>query len=66
MTILALNAAPLIAIATPKMRAIRRWIERAMEQIAESRMRKVQRELERHGFTVADKSRSDSRIGRVR
>ena len=51
MTILALNAAPIIAKATPKIRTLNRWISRALELIAESRMRKVQRELERHGFT---------------
>ena len=51
MTLLALNAAPFVAMATPKVRVLHQWMRRLMHGIAESRMRRVERELERHGFS---------------
>jgi hypothetical protein len=55
MTMLALNVAPFIALVTPKIRILRQWISKVIELIAESRMRQVQRELERHGFVARPK-----------
>lgn len=52
MTTLVLSTAPFIAMAKPKIRSLRQWISKALGKIAESRMRKVQRELERHGFVT--------------
>ena len=51
MTLLALNAAPFVAMATPKISAFRRWMTAMMQRIAEAQMRKVERELERHGIS---------------
>ena len=55
MTMLALNAAPFIAMVTPKIHALWRWISKVIESITELRMRQVQRELERHGFVARPK-----------
>jgi len=55
MTTLVLSAAPFVAMVTPKIRALHRWISKVIELIAESRMRQVQRELERHGFVTRPK-----------
>jgi len=57
MTILALNATPPIGVAQPKTRKIRRWLAKTIECVAASRMRRVQRELDRYGITAADKLR---------
>ena len=58
MTTLILSAAPFIAViapqaaASPKIRALRRWIKTLAQRIAEARMRQVERELQRHGFVA--------------
>jgi hypothetical protein len=55
MTMLALNTAPFIGMLKMKIQTLRQRISRVIELIAESRMRQVQRELERHGFVTRAK-----------